>query len=675
MRSAIIKIAALFICVCMNICVHAQTDSLFSFSDSNTLKDVVVSGVIPSKANETSWNITALSQQQMRASGAFSISDALAKLPGVSQLTTGVGISKPVIRGLYGNRVLAILSGLRFDNQQWQDEHGLGLNDMGIDRVEVIKGPSGLLYGSEAIGGALNIIEEAPAKPNTTAADANIRLFSNTLGTFTDVGFKTATNTHNWGMRAGINSQADYTDGDNNRILNSRFAGYYLKSSYGFIHNNWTSQNHYSTSLDNFGFIMADNQSAKQPDGRWSRSMDGPHHTVFLNILSSDNIFQLHASSIKFNAGAQSNLRLEDEGGGETSLKMLLTSGLYNFQWIKPVSSSTQIILGNNFLYQNNTNYGQRIIIPDANMIESGGSVYLKNTFQKFIVEAGAAISVRNINAKETPGVNTPGKPIQPFNKTYPVFNGSLGAVANLSKNIFIKLNIGTGFRSGNLAELSSNGLHEGTFRYEIGDPDLKVEHNINSEAELSVTENGFSFSVTGFYNHFNNYIYLTPTGEKYISFDVYRFVQYNANLYGSEATLQFTIAQPLKFQSEFSNVTGKLTNGNFLPFIPANKWHNALLYDFKDGNKLKNINCFIATDSYFSQNHPAEFETATPGYNLLNAGASADFITNKKIINISIAANNILNKNYFDHLSRFKEYGIHNIGRNVVLNVHIPLQ
>src|SRR4030095_9593889 len=155
--------------------------------------------------------------------GAFNLSDGLAKLPGVSQLTTGVGISKPVIRGLYGNRVLAILSGLRFDNQQWQDEHGLGLNDMGIDRVEVIKGPSSLLYGSEAIGGALNIIEEAPAKPHTTVADVNTRFFSNTLGIFTDVGFKGASITSNWGIRAGINSQADYTDGDGNRILNSRF--------------------------------------------------------------------------------------------------------------------------------------------------------------------------------------------------------------------------------------------------------------------------------------------------------------------------------------------------------------------------------------------------------------------------------------------------------------------
>jgi iron complex outermembrane receptor protein len=657
----------------MSMHIYAQKDRLYLSNDTITLKEVVVSGVIPTRSNETSWNITALTQKQMRASGAFNISDALANLPGVAQLNTGVGISKPVIRGLYGNRVLAVLSGLRFDNQQWQDEHGLGLNDMGIDRVEVIKGPAGLLYGSEAIGGVLNILEEAPAKPNTIVADANVRFFTNTLGVFSDIGFKGANNIHNWSVRAGINSHADYTDGNNKRILNSRFAGYYLKGSYGFTHNKWTSINHYSTSLDNFGFIAPDNLDAKQPDGRWSRSMDGPHHTVYLNILSSSNIFQLHSSTLKLNAGVQTNLRSEDEGGGETSLKMLLSSGLYNFQWVKPLSQTTQIIIGNNFLYQNNTNYGKRIIIPDANMIESGGSFYVKTKLQKFILEAGAAANIRNIITKETPGVNTPERPVKPFNKTYPVFNGSVGAVANISKSIFIKMNAGTGFRSGNLAELSSNGLHEGTFRYEIGNPDLKVEHNINLEAEFSIKKEAFSFSVTGFYNHFRNYIYLTPTGEEYVGFDVYRYIQYNANLYGGETVLQFVVASPLKFNSEFSTVTGKLTNGTYLPFIPANKWHNSLLLGFKDGSRLKNMTCFFAIDSYFAQNHPAEFETSTPGYNLLDAGAAVDLLLHKNIVNISLSLKNILNNNYFDHLSRFKDYNIHDIGRNLVLNIHIP--
>ncbi len=671
-KKIILPVSLLLCSVCF-----AQNDTInfFKIDTIPVLKEVVVSGIIPTSVNETSWNITSLPQQKMRAYGAFNISDALARLPGISQLTTGVGISKPVIRGLYGNRVLAVLSGLRFDNQQWQDEHGLGLNDMGIDRVEVIKGASGLLYGSEAMGGALNMIEEASSKPGTKTVDINTSLFSNTYGIFTDVGFKGATDKYNWRVRAGINSQADYSDGDNKRILSARFGGYYLKGSFGFVKKKWTSINQYSGSLDNYGFIMPDNLEPQISDGRLSRSMDGPHHTVLLNVLSSQNNISLQHSTIKLNVGAQSNLRMEDEGGNEISLKMLLSSLLYNAQWIKPIGKTTELILGNNFLFQNNTNYGKRIIIPDANTMENGVAAYIKSRLHTIILEGGIGFSIRNIHTFETSTLNAPGKPIQPFNKTLPVMNGCGGIVINPDRHWNFKLNAGTGFRSGNLAELSSDGLHEGTLRYEIGDPDLKIEHNINTEIDFTYTCNGIVISSATFYNHFRNYIYLSPTGRQYYGFDVYQYEQADANLYGNETTLEFTLPfyKLLQFESYFSTVTGKLTENTYLPFIPANKWHNGFTLRFNDGKRLQNIICTFSTDNYFAQTHPAESETSTGNYCLLNAGFSFSWKMPKKIINISIAANNLLDKAYYDHLSRYKDYDILNIGRNVVLNVHIP--
>ena len=208
---------------------------LFAQKDTAVLlQGVVISGLKVTRPAETPINISSLPVQKIRMNGSFNISDALAKLPGISQLTTGVGISKPVIRGLYGNRIQTVLSGLRFDNQQWQDEHGLGLNDMGIDRIEIIKGPVALLYGSESVGGIINIIEEAPALPGTKTGEINTRFFSNTYGLYTEIGLKAATEKRNWRIRAGFNSNADYSDGNNHRILNSRFGGYYLKGSLGF---------------------------------------------------------------------------------------------------------------------------------------------------------------------------------------------------------------------------------------------------------------------------------------------------------------------------------------------------------------------------------------------------------------------------------------------------------
>ena len=657
-------------------CLGQEPDSI------PVLKEVVVSGIRASSVNETSFNIQSLSVGKIKQSGALNVSDALSKLPGISQLTTGPAITKPVIRGLYGNRVLAVLSGLKFDNQQWQDEHGLGLTDVGIDRIEVIKGPASLLYGSEAIGGILNIIEEAPNKPGEKNGDVNVGLFSNTYGLSLDGGIRSATQKKNWAIRVGLNSNADYSDGDNSRIQNSRFAGYYLKGSYGFRRSKWTSTNHFMSSLDNFGFITADNSNSFLYDGRWSRSMRGPHHTVFLNILSSQNKISLKNSSLDVNLGLQSNLRLEDEGDKHISLNMLLSTFLWHVMWNKQLNSNTELILGNNSQFENNTNYGSRSIIPDANLMESGFSAFIKSKTAKLVFEAGLGFSVRNIHTFETPGVNTRDKPIAPFNKSLPSLNGSIGFALNPGNSWNVKTNIGTGFRSGNLAELSSDGLHEGTLRYEIGDPDLKIEQNVNSEISVNYSSRYFQFSLAAYLNHFINYIYLAPTGTQYLGFDVFRYEQSDANLYGSESMLaiNFPFYERLRFETNFSTVIGKLPDGIYLPFIPPAKWTQQLQFKFEDarlpdgqGRRLNNVSFFAMAEEHFAQDHPAEFETPTDAYWLLNAGINGNWQTKKRTFIISVTGNNLLNTNYYDHLSRFKEYGIHNIGRNIIVHLNIP--
>ena len=669
MRHQIARGASIILFTWLNeYCLAQQKDTI------PVLKEVVVSGIRASTVNETSLNIQPFSVLKMKQIGALNISDALSKLPGISQLNTGPAISKPVIRGLYGNRVLAVLSGLKFDNQQWQDEHGLGLTDVGIDRVEVIKGPASLLYGSEAIGGILNIIEEAPAQPGEKIADMNLGLFSNTYGLSLDAGIKSATEKKNWGLRVGLNSNADYSDGDNKRIRNSRFAGYYVKASYGFAKHKWTSMNHFTSSLDQFGFITADNSNSFPDDGRLSRSMKGPHHTVWLNILSSQNKIALEHSTLDVNVGLQTNLRMEDEGGNHISLNMLLTSFLWRVLWTRQLSEATQLILSNNSQFENNTNYGSRIIIPDANVAETGFAAFIKSKKKKLVFETGVGFSLRNIHTFLTQGVNSPDKTIAPFNKMLPGVNGSIGLAWNPTHTWNLKGNVGTGFRSGNLAELSSDGLHEGTLRYEIGDPNLKIEQNINSEISVNYISRVFQFSAAGYFNHFLDYIYLAPTGTQYLGFEVFRYEQFDANLYGSElmAGINFPFSERpntlrLRFESNFSNVIGKLASGTYLPFIPPPKWTQELKLKFTDGKRLHNIFLFAIAENHFAQDHLAEFETPTAAYWLLSTGFNGNWETKSRTIVFSITGNNLLNKNYYDHLSRLKDYGIHNIGRNVI--------
>jgi iron complex outermembrane recepter protein len=650
---------------------NAQTDTL----SIKNLKEVEVSSVRNTYINKTALNVTELSAVKMRSNGSFNISDGLTQIPGISQMNTGVAISKPVIRGLHGNRIQTVFSGLRFDNQQWQDEHGLGITDIGVERVEIIKGPASLLYGSEAVGGVINIIEERQADEGKIIGDLNTRFISNTLGNATDLGFKGNRNNKNWRIRAGYESDADYLDGKNVRILNSRFNGYYFKASYGFKKSKWISQNNYTGSLNNFGFIMSDSKTDKVLDDRFSRTMDGPHHTVFLNILSSENIFILKNSIIKLNLGAQSNIRMEDEGGGEISLNMHLNSLVYNLQWIKMLSEKTELIISNQSLLQSNVNFGKRVIVPDANMNETGLSVFLNHKTGKITLEGGIGGNYRHIKTFETNTFNTPDKEILPFERSLPSLNGMLGATINPSDKWNIKLCGSTGFRSGNMAELASNGLHEGIFQYEIGNPDLKAEQNYNAEFDLNYTSEQVKFSIAGFNNYFSNYIYLAPTDESFYGITVYRYFQHNADLYGGEAAITITpkLLKGLEIGSNFSTVTGILNDTANLPFIPANKIHSELKYSFNIKNIAKEFYIMVSNDHVFEQNNPAVHETKTKSYDLYNAGIGTDLTLKNETITLSIICNNVFNEYYYDHLSRFKPYGFHNIGRNIVLNIHIP--
>jgi iron complex outermembrane receptor protein len=640
--------------------------------DSIKLKEVNVSGVRNTYANKTALNITTLSTSSMRLHGAFNISDGLTFLPGISQMTTGVAISKPVIRGVYGNRLQTVFSGLRFDNQQWQDEHGLGITDIGIDRIEVIKGPASLLYGSEAVGGVINIIEEQEAEEGKITGDLNTRFLSNTLGNATDIGFKGNRGKRNWKIRAGYESDADYLDGKNNRVLNSRFGGYYFKAAYGFKKNKWINQTNYNGSLNNFGFIMSDSKTDKVLDDRFSRTMDGPHHTVFLNLLSSQNIIQLKKSLLKLNIGVQSNIRMEDEGGGEISLNMHLSSLVYNLQWVKMLSENTELIVSNQSLMQNNTNFGKRILVPDANIAETGLSVFLNHKIKKITIEGGFGGNYRYIKTAETSNFNTPGKEIRPFSKSLPAVNAMLGVTVSPLKKWNLKLCGSTGFRSGNMAELASNGLHEGIYQYEIGNPDLKAEQNYNAEIAIGYAAEYIQFSVTAFNNYFDNYIYLAPTNERFYGIQVLRYFQNKADLYGGEAVASVHF-KGLEITSNFATVTGILSDSSRLPFIPANKVHNELKYTFDIKTMAKGCYVLFSNDYVFAQNHPASHETKTDAYTLYNAGIGSSVVIKNEVITFSLICNNLLNEYYYDHLSRFKYYGFHNIGRNIVLNIHIP--
>lgn len=654
---------------------------------THAIEGMVLSGIQISAPKTTSLHIESYSLKELQVRSPHNLSDALSHLPGLSQISTGNAISKPVVRGLFGNRVLVLLSGLRFDNQQFQDEHGMGLSQIGIDRVELIRGPASLLYGTDAVGGVINVIEQIPSAMDAgKRLDANVRLHSNTLGTLTDVGFSDKHHQSWYRIRCGYESHGDYSDGAGNRVYDSRNTGYYLKGGYGFRKGNWESNNAYNGSFNQYGFILDSMNSRIVQDARWSRAMKEPHHNVLLNILSSQNTFYLQRSGsdtdntkgsvLKINAGLQSNKRAEDEGGGEISLDMHLLSILQSARWEKYLSAKTLLVLNEQATFEQNTNYGKRVIIPDAQMLEGNGSLFIRRYAEKLMMEGGFGITWKRITTLQTGKLNGQGRENQPFSTSQPAANGMLGISYNPSSTINLKGNVASGVRAGNLAELASEGLHEGSFRYEVGYPELKPEQNINADLTLEISKRHFFLSVSCFYNHFNNYIYLTPTTDSFNGiFQIFRYVQQDAKIYGGEANGIYRPISGLEIRENFSIVEGIAANDERLPFIPAWRSQSSVRWEARASGLLNSYYLQPELEYVFPQNNPAPLETATSDYALVHLHAGTASVIHGHDYRFSLAIHNLLNKTYADHLSRLKYFGLYNQGINAVLSVYTNLE
>ena len=620
--------------------------------------------------------ISSIKLDSTNTTNSFNLCDILKKTDGVSMLSTGIGIAKPVIRGLYGNRVLVLLNGLKFDNQQWQDEHGLGLTSFGLSKVELIKGPIGILYGTEAIGGVVNLIEEERLKKNTHESDFGLSFNSNTLGGMLQAGYKQSNENTWWRLRIGTDNNADYSDGNNNRVLNSRFDGYYLKGTYGFERKNWVSTNNFSSSYNRFGFIFTDIYTFITPDSRWSRDLSvNPTHLVFLNIVSSENKISIRDNlKLNLNVGFQSNKRMENEGGGAISLNMQLLTFQNLAKLEYQINKKNKLIFSNLNSFENNKNFGARKIVPNANMQESNISANYESILNdKLLLENGIGFGEKWIKTSLTESINSEGSEIQPFEKFHPYYNFFSGITFSPNENFNFKANVATGVRVPNLAELSSNGLHEGIFTYEIGNPDLKNEQIYSVNFFANYESKFFDFSISPFYNYFDNYIYLTPVAEQWFGYPVYRYKQQNATQFGTEVSLTFKTKEKIDFKISYSGMSSKTEDGNYTPYLPAQKITPAITYKFLIKHKFQ-TQCFTNVEHNFDQYHTAPNEIGAPKYSLWNAGISTTIKNKQTNYKLGIGINNILNEAYYDNLSRFKNYGLLNIGRNILVDFKINI-
>ncbi|WP_339631202.1 TonB-dependent receptor [Bizionia echini] len=626
--------------------------------------------------------------KELKASGAVTLGEGISNIAGVEGVSTGLGITKPVIRGLSSNRVLVYTQGVRLENQQFGDEHGLGLSDAGVESVEVIKGPASLLYGSDALGGVLYINPEKFALENSANADFGGTYFTNTQGYNTNAGYKASGEAFKVLFRGRVTEHADYNTADY-RVTNTRFKEQDFKAGVGYQSTNFKTDFRYNINHSKIGIPeeIGEQSTNKTPLL--------PYQELTNHIFSSRSTVFFNNSKLEFNLGYIYNDRREfedehehehdhdhendhEEEGGlhedeehhdddhdalHPALQMKLKTANYDVKYHLPIMGKFETIVGIQGMNQINTNYGEEELIPNATTNDLGILAMSHIHFEKFDLQLGARYDNRWIQIENN------------INKSFNSFNGAFGVKTNLSKNITARLNLATGFRAPNLAELTSDGVHHGTNRYEVGNIDLKNEQNFQTDLALEFKSEHIEFFVNGFYNHINDYIYLSPDGTFIDSEPVYNYVQDNAALYGGEIGLHFH-PHPLDwlhYESSFETVTGKLDSGEYLPLIPANSLNNTIRVEF-DVKDSASTYAFVKLQSVFNQGNISTFETPTDGYNLLSAGFGGNLKVFNNDLSITISGTNLTNKTYINHLSRLKPDGIFNMGRNFSLGLTYSL-
>ncbi len=655
------------------------------------IREVVITGTpITSSNKSNSTSASSVSREDL-LTPSTNLIDALARqVPGMSQITTGGAISKPVIRGLSYNRVVTLSNGVKQQGQQWGDEHGIEIDQNQADRVEVLRGAASLLYGSDAIGGVINVLD--PLVPSSGKIKGEFLSSYATNNGLTNTSFMLSGNNNGfvWRGRGSYQNARDfktpagyYTNSGFNTTSFSGMLG--LNKEWGYSHLN------FSYLKNNIGFNEAEPGDPLYTNIAGGRKLDFPRQDIRHYKVALNNNFIIGNNTLKLDLGYQKNQRRELESA-DPALFFDLNTFSADAKYYLAEVNGWQPIIGLSASNESSKNKGYEYLIPEYDQTSVGAFAYVKKSWEKNTFNAGIRFDHVNNDGKQL--FVDGNEQFTGFKNRFSNVSGALGYTHSFSESITFKANAGSAFRAPNPAELGSNGAHEGTIRYEIGNPNLKPERSYQADATLDFDGKAISGSIGVYQNYINNYIYasavpgeqITETDEEgnTQNFDVYRYGQVNANLYGVEGSLNLHPAEFLHFDNTFSYTHAQ--NKTFdrpLALIPAGTIRNTLRFEPKVGG-LNNFFVSVGLDNFFSQNRiDPTFETAAGGYTLLNAGIGATFNMGKQAFKLAVSGNNLTNRRYYDALNRLRPgrlaltdptFGVYNPGRNITFSLFVPL-
>jgi iron complex outermembrane recepter protein len=647
---------------------------------------------------------------------------SIEKLPGISAINVGVGIAKPVIRGLSFNRIIVNHQGVKQESQQWGADHGLEVDPFDIDWVEIIKGPASLQYGSDGLGGVINI---SPA-----------RLLPKNAVTGSILGVHKTNNEH-WGGSAMIGLNVDdnfvsarysHQDFGDYRVPADRFTynsfvlpiyNNVLKNTAGTERNahitagmnrSWgiTRMNfsHYALEAGLFsGAVGAPRSYALTDDGN-SRDIDVPKQEVDHYKVSLNQTLIFGKDHLVFNLGYQKNLRREFsfpefhsipssqiDPSNTLALELDLETISGNAHYERSLSNDWKHVYGFDVQWQRNAREGFEFLLPDFRTFRSGGYFLVEKLLRSgWIANAGLRLDyarnktkffrrfVWDSNENITDTLTAP-----PTDDGFFNWSASMGAGKSfLDGRWTLKANLGKSFRVPYPAETVSNGIHHGTFRHEVGAPDLESEHGYQLDLSAEWKLKRFSGAVSWYFNYFDNFIYLGPTFPARFSTlpeagQIFQYRQDDAFYTGFELQWNWNFIPRLELQQAVDFVQNyNLTTGLALPFTPQPAIRTDLTFRTGAGKWIEEF--------YFTAGHQYHFaakgtlrvdrsEVPTPGYQLWNIGMGLDINWHGQKMKLHAEVQNLANVFYLNHLSRYRIINVPEQGRNLVFSLKIPFQ
>jgi iron complex outermembrane recepter protein len=654
--------------------------------------------------------VTMVTHDALIQSTSTNVVDGIATLPGITAITTGPGVSKPEVNGLGFNRVLTLFDGVRQQDFQWGDEHGIQIDPYAVYDAEIIRGAASLQYGSDAVGGVVSF-KSAPFPQNGTIAGsvlAEYQTNNGLIGNSEDIGGNK--NGFVWDLRVSDEQAHCYQDPKDGYVWSTAFREDNARLVLG-LNKDWGYTRLTASILHRTIEIPDGNRDSATGQFKFDFPINGQLYPTRSNFLSYDptyvgyqqiehdevvwqNSINVGNGRILADVSYEQDHREEIDTATVPLLNMWMYDIPYSLKYQVESESGLKLTTGVNGYYENMHNnaeapspYVSVFLVPSYSLFDIGGFAILEKDYKNLTLSGGLRYDTRSETAQSLfllhPGISSQvevpaGTPnadtnFTGFKTTYSGFSGSLGASYQLPGNSYVKANIAKSYRAPAITEAGENGIHPGTSNYEIGDPGLKPESGY--EADVAFGNNGkdINFEIDGFYNYIQNFIYANRLASKSggdslnQGFPTFKFQSNTAVIAGVSAYFNIHPADTKWIEIDngftyiYSLILNQTDSTQHVPWTPAPRLTSEVKLKLADGHNSIFRATYIKfglTKSWAQNNIYSANWTELPSlpYVLYNAGIGTDFVnpkTSKVICSFFINVTNLTNVAYVDHTSR----------------------